>query len=547
MSAATVRYQQRTKIGRNQPCPCGSGTKFKRCCGSLVRSGPEPAFAPSTEQLQKLRDRQAAAEKIRKSQQGHGRPIITCRFNDYRIVAVGTRVCWGRWMTPADFLGWYIKDMLGNTWGITEIAKPLPDRHPILQWYDAYCRFQQGVITKPGEVSTAQITGAVACYLGLAYGLYELEHNVDLQRRLIKRLKDIAQFQGAYYEVIVARVLIRAGFTLELEDEKGGDSKHCEFSAVSPAGKKYWVEAKMRGVAGVLGKTEKNGTSDKDPIKGVPRLLRKALDKPAPDSRLIFIDLNTEESVGETQAAWHAPLGVAMDNFQTTKLKAGESAYVFITNMAYHRRLVEPASFAVAPYGLGIPTFASPEPTSLAEAYLRKIAHRDAHAILEAFKRDADVPPTFDGLPPSEAYGGSPRYIVGETYTFPEHNIVGTVESVCLVETSSEIWIVVRDQNGHRLILKNDLSPDALADAKEHEDAYFGVPRNSRLRSGDPLELFEDLMGVYGKTSRELLLEWLKDHPNRQAFEALADGDLRLAYVEMTTLGMLRHMRHQAA
>ncbi len=23
-----------TKIGRNQPCPCGSGKKYKKCCGS---------------------------------------------------------------------------------------------------------------------------------------------------------------------------------------------------------------------------------------------------------------------------------------------------------------------------------------------------------------------------------------------------------------------------------------------------------------------------------------------------------------------------------
>jgi uncharacterized protein YecA (UPF0149 family) len=23
-----------TKVGRNDPCPCGSGTKFKKCCGS---------------------------------------------------------------------------------------------------------------------------------------------------------------------------------------------------------------------------------------------------------------------------------------------------------------------------------------------------------------------------------------------------------------------------------------------------------------------------------------------------------------------------------
>ncbi len=23
------------KVSRNEPCPCGSGKKFKRCCGSL--------------------------------------------------------------------------------------------------------------------------------------------------------------------------------------------------------------------------------------------------------------------------------------------------------------------------------------------------------------------------------------------------------------------------------------------------------------------------------------------------------------------------------
>lgn len=25
----------RDKIGRNDPCPCGSGNKYKKCCGKL--------------------------------------------------------------------------------------------------------------------------------------------------------------------------------------------------------------------------------------------------------------------------------------------------------------------------------------------------------------------------------------------------------------------------------------------------------------------------------------------------------------------------------
>ena len=30
--AETVRYTG-PKVGRNDPCPCGSGKKFKKCCG----------------------------------------------------------------------------------------------------------------------------------------------------------------------------------------------------------------------------------------------------------------------------------------------------------------------------------------------------------------------------------------------------------------------------------------------------------------------------------------------------------------------------------
>lgn len=32
------------KIGRNQPCPCGSGRKYKRCCGAETPSAGEAPF-----------------------------------------------------------------------------------------------------------------------------------------------------------------------------------------------------------------------------------------------------------------------------------------------------------------------------------------------------------------------------------------------------------------------------------------------------------------------------------------------------------------------
>jgi len=35
----TTEQQRRGRVGRNEPCPCGSGKKFKRCCLRPVLPG----------------------------------------------------------------------------------------------------------------------------------------------------------------------------------------------------------------------------------------------------------------------------------------------------------------------------------------------------------------------------------------------------------------------------------------------------------------------------------------------------------------------------
>jgi uncharacterized protein YecA (UPF0149 family) len=32
-AASTTIKREGEKVGRNDPCPCGSGKKYKRCCG----------------------------------------------------------------------------------------------------------------------------------------------------------------------------------------------------------------------------------------------------------------------------------------------------------------------------------------------------------------------------------------------------------------------------------------------------------------------------------------------------------------------------------
>ena len=40
-SPETKQIRQVLRIGRNDPCPCNSGLKFKKCCIDKVNKGPE--------------------------------------------------------------------------------------------------------------------------------------------------------------------------------------------------------------------------------------------------------------------------------------------------------------------------------------------------------------------------------------------------------------------------------------------------------------------------------------------------------------------------
>jgi uncharacterized protein YecA (UPF0149 family) len=40
----TPKQKRLMKIGRNDPCPCGSGAKFKKCCKMPIARGDRPPF-----------------------------------------------------------------------------------------------------------------------------------------------------------------------------------------------------------------------------------------------------------------------------------------------------------------------------------------------------------------------------------------------------------------------------------------------------------------------------------------------------------------------
>jgi hypothetical protein len=173
---------------------------------------------------------------------------------------------------------------LGPEWGTAEIKRPLAERHPLLVWYQRLCEFQHAHYAGQGQVSTAPANGAVSAYLRLAYDLYALDHNAELQEKLLARLRNHDKFWGARYEVNVAAIFVRAGFTIEFEDESDRSTSHCEFTATHKrTGQKFSVEAKRR---------EGNWLR-------IVRLFNDALRKHANHARVIFIDINWPSAVGQ--------------------------------------------------------------------------------------------------------------------------------------------------------------------------------------------------------------------------------------------------------
>lgn len=532
------------KIGRNDACPCNSGKKYKKCCGHPSKEtnfsgfNPYPRTNPSRELLASRRRK--ANEMIREQQQGLGRPIVSFKVNGQQMVVAGNTLYRSeKWKTFSDFLSDYIFIVLGREWRETELKKPLEERHPLMQWHEEYSQFlKRAGVTKSGEIRSAIATGVARCYIGLAYNLYLIKHNVELQARLVKRLKLPKQFQGAYYELIVANCLIRSGFKLTLEDESDGATKHCEFSAVSKhTGKKYWVEAKTRGVVGILGKTVHDGTKNDDATSELIKHLIGALNKPAADERLIFIDVNTSPHFDSTvKPTWVDPAIKKLENYEKRQFSKGQSAYVIITNISFHRCLEsEQPGHSLMFYGLGN-DLCIKGPCRVSEIYRRKQKHIDIHKIIDAVQNYPQFPNTFDGRLPSEMNGELPeRVIIGETYLFEgisDNGIVGTVETATISEADKKMIIMIKTVDGQNHLLSQPISDATLDDYRAHRDAFFGEIHQATGESKDAYDLFEFFMRGYQDTPKDRLLELLAESHDIDLLRQMEQADLAIEYCE---------------
>jgi hypothetical protein len=524
------------KARRNDPCPCGSGLKFKRCHGGPDQLGLRPA---SDDDLRSRLERVKALAKQRESQQGHGRGIISTEFRGTRIVAVGRKVFHStKWKTFHDFLDDYLKLTLSPRWGTAELKKPREERHPILNWYHDATVYLNAHLKVPGQVAGAAFTGPVSAYYCLAYDLYCLAHNSQLQTRLIRRLKNRDHFTGAYYEIFVAASLSRAGFNIEFEDENDGSTSHCELVATfRGTGKKFSVEAKSR-------------QPGKDHLD-VGKQLRSALEKDAIHPRIVFIEVNVP-SAADAQGISDV-LGGALNSIRsreehmTIKGQPAPPAYVIVSNYPFLSNEQSGGERYGLVEGFRIPDFKVGDTYStIREAIINREKHREIIALADSIANHTFPPATFDGEIPEFAFGSEEvaRLLIGNSYKLPGKagkEIEGELLHATVSEKEKVAHCIFRTRDGDG-VFTVPLTDAELAAYRKYPDTFFGVEApHSRGGINDPLDLYDWLYNSYRKATKERLLELLKDASNIEQLSGLNREELASIYCERTTTSLLQH------
>ena len=286
-----------------------------------MRNGekPSPSRAVPEEVRQEVMRRFAEhqrQEQERVARFGQIRPQISMEFEGYRFVAVGGRLHYSKnWKFFPDFLRDFVPTVFGKEWGDAELAKPENERHPVVQWRTGALTYMNAQQPRQDGTFEAAPNGFMAAYLYFAYDLYTVAHNGRLDDHLLQRLKNRDMFQGARHELFAEATCLRAGFTIEHEDQRDGASRHAEFTARhKQTGQQLSVEAKSKHRAGVIAMSGPPQPHEKLNLR-FGHLMNDALAKNPQHPLVVFIDTNLP-----TRAAERVYVPQSMNPFAPSRL-----------------------------------------------------------------------------------------------------------------------------------------------------------------------------------------------------------------------------------
>jgi hypothetical protein len=182
---------------------------------------------------------------------------------------------------------------LGKNWFDEQMRKPPGERHLILRWREErneVLEKHRDPAAPPNQPIRAQFTGNMKALQVLADDIYQLQHALKTPRKIVERLRNMRQFQGARYEVLVASLFARCGFEIEFVDDRA--KKNPEFFAIK-TGERIAVEAKSRHRPGVFHEGGKYVAEAEPKQARIRGLFQEALEQnPGQVPFVVFIDVN---------------------------------------------------------------------------------------------------------------------------------------------------------------------------------------------------------------------------------------------------------------
>lgn len=298
-------------------------------------------------------------------------------FKGKKIWALGSRIFSRNQPNETfhDFIIFILAESLGQPWLKEQQAKDALERHFIATCFLKFQEWRAKIIektgTSPGEKWVGVPDGWSKSLACLAFDVASLQHTQQLPERILDRLRKTADYQGARYEIAIAAIFARLGFSIEWVESHRGGPKHCEFIAThTKSNIKIAVEVKSRHKEGVI---HQPGTPDelKTNRGDVQRLLNQARQKSECGKMpfMIFIDVNAPIKQNENwmEIQWVKDvLSSAQRTAPVTIENPEDCTATFFTNYSFHYQTEQEAG--ICEHLAAVPRFTRfplPDPTFL--------------------------------------------------------------------------------------------------------------------------------------------------------------------------------------
>lgn len=478
----------------------------------------------------------AVAEARRLREQGYSAPIKSKLINGLRTVSVADKVFSSeKWGTFHEFLIAYFLHVFDDAWIASVVTNKIS--HPLISWHQNAAIFISTLPRVSRPVSNL-MPGALDAILSLAYDLYSIAHNFELESRLLQRLKYPTTFLGAAYELHVAAILIRAGFEiLKYEDENDRSTTHCEFTVrYRQTGKSFSVECKRR---------QNEGGRSEFRSKKFIRTLGRALKKQSILNRIIFIDLYFSDVTGKVTADAIVEIHTLVRKLETNTVNSDDlpSAYIFLTNENKNLHPTEigiPGGFASMSFKME--TYRSGRlAKTLHELVEWDRQHWEIRQLERSLRSNSGIPGLFDMDELSfELLSGFETLQLGNQYILPDEGsaVLGTLIEVGISEPDGTALCIFSVGDDQRVLKKFELSSRELDLWRRHPDTYFGNLGPPRGQS--PLDLYHFFLKSYAAKTKEQMIEHLSSDIEIEILMEASADELRSICAERTTEMLLR-------